>query len=113
MLHNKDTLANYCKAIEKNFFYALDGIMSAISLTLCSIVMVSILHWGILGYLAAVEISNMYLAYVCRIHKILFQRGMDWRLIRAALVYCFPLVWNRLFWWVIQMSDRYMVAYIW
>ncbi len=111
----KTLLAQYCKAIEKNVAYALDGILSSLTLTVGSILLISILKLGAMGYLLAFLISRclsiFYLIVICNVFRTLHKSTIDKNLTKELVNYSLPLMPNELSWWVIQMSDRYMLTY--
>ena len=110
----KHVLANYCKAIEKNMQYSLDGIFSAISLTFFSFLFLAGLHWGIFGYVFASILSLVgsiiYLVYICDVFFVLKKAKIDKKLSKDVIKYAFPLMPNELSWWVVQMSNRYILV---
>lgn len=112
----KDTLANYCKAIGNNRQYAIDGIISSIALTTISILLISFAKLGVKGYLVstivAQGISILYLSHSCNVCCTLKNSNIDKELSREMVRYSLPLMPNGLFWWIIQMSDRYMVLWL-
>ena len=111
----KNVFSQYCKAIEKNVIYALDGIISTITLTVFSIIFLLIYSFGIKGYIYAIIISNLisviYFVITCSIIETLKNSRLDKKLSKEMLKYSLPLTPNELSWWVIQMSDRYMLIF--
>lgn len=108
-------LAQYCKAIEKNIAYAIDGILASLTLTVGSIVLISGFKLGIRGYLLATLISKClsiaYLSIMCNVIKTLHKAKIDRSLTKDLVGYSLPLMPNELSWWIIQMSDRYMLTF--
>ena len=108
-------LAQYCKAIEKNITYALDGIISSLTLTTCSILLIVHYHMGVMGYILANIISRtisiLYFIIICKIPSTLYQAKIDRELTKELLAYSIPLMPNNISWWIIQMSDRYMLIF--
>lgn len=111
----KGMLSQYCKAIEKNIAYALDGIISSLTLTVGSILLISYFKMGIMGYILAIIISRclsiLYLTVVCKVPSTLYKSKIDKNLTRELLSYSLPIMPNDLSWWVIQMSDRYILIF--
>lgn len=111
----KTIVAQYCKAIEKNIVYSIDGILSALSLTLITFVLVAVFHMGIWGYLFATILSQilsiLYLSLTCHILQEMKGAVINRKLSREMLAYSVPLTPNQMSWWIIQMSDRYMIIY--
>ena len=113
----RTVLSSYCKAIDKNRAYAFDGIVSATTTALLSIVFLRFLHYGVLGYLWAYaigqSISDIYYFFVCNVLKTLHKKTDSNKVVRDALKYSVPLMPNDLAWWIIQLSDRYMITWTW
>ena len=111
----KHIFANYCKAIEKNLLYSIDGIISALTLTLFSVAFLAIAHMGILGYILATVlslfISICFFLTKCDIVAVLSRDKIDIKLSKEVIKYAFPLMPNELSWWVVQMSNRYILVF--
>lgn len=111
----KSVLAGYCKGIEKNFIYSIDGIISALSLTSLSILLIGVLKTGVLGYILSTIISELisivFLCINCKTFETLIHGKIRKQLSMEMLRYSIPLMPNELSWWIIQMSDRYMLVY--
>lgn len=113
----KSNYAAYCKAIERNTIYAIDGIISAAITAILSWVFLSPLHMGIDGYLYAIFIANVLSIILflctCPIIKTIFTKTEnETSILRPVLRYTLPLMPNELSWWIIQMSDRYILRFI-
>lgn len=111
----KSILSQYCKAIGKNIIYAADGIISSFCLTFISIILIAVFKLEILGYLLSVALSNIvsliWLMCKCHVLITLKQAKIEKSLAVEMVKYSLPLVPNELCWWIIQMSDRYMVTF--
>lgn len=112
----KKIFSNYCKAIEKNKAYAIDGIVAAITTAFFSWLFLGVFHFGVQGYLTAILIANVisviYFSVVCDLKTTLSLPTEKSNIIRESLKYSVPLMPNDLAWWIIQMSDRYMVTWM-
>ncbi|MBC8569354.1 lipopolysaccharide biosynthesis protein [Zongyangia hominis] len=96
--------------------YALDGILSTITTILFNILFLVGFRWGALGYILAIicsdTLSVLFLFITAGLTRYIRFRGMDTITGRAMLGYSLPLIPNTVFWWIITMSDRYIVAYM-
>ena len=112
----KDISAQFCKASGKAKIYAIEGITSSIFLFGFSIIFLAIFHLEIHGYLLAILISQicsfLYLSLAGRITSCYKKHNFEKDLLKDMLRYSIPLVPNSFSWWVIQTSDRYMVAWL-
>ena len=108
-------LSQICKAKEKNIIYAIDGILQTVILTVFCILFIAIWKWGVRGYLYSIIIANavsiIYYGIFIHLFRLLHHSKFDKKLNREMLRYSLPLIPNELSWWVIQMSDRYMVIF--
>jgi len=111
-----DILSNYCKSLEKNLAYSLNGILTSFVLGVSNWLFIVNYKLGIDGYLLACifakVISVVYLVVECRVFHINPDIKKEGKLIKKTLRYSIPLMPNDLAWWIIQMSDRYMVTFI-
>ena len=112
----KTICSQYSKGIEKNKTFAVNGMLNAATLAGFSYLLIGRLHYGVQGYLYAIIISDwcsiIFLATSCHIIILLRDAHINWLLTRDLLQYSVPLMPNELSWWIIQMSDRYMLAYL-
>lgn len=111
----KDITAQYCKATGKTKVYAADGAISSFSLLICNILFLVFLKMEANGYLISVILSYVIsLVYLINFGKIRYHiKGLSVNnsVLMEMLSYSLPLVPNSFSWWIIQMSDRYMVAW--
>lgn len=110
----KDTAAQYCKAIGKTKIYAVEGILSSMLLLVLSTIFLAFLHWNIQGYLIPILITQIFsiifLYHFGQIRVMLKGFRIKNTCMKEMLSYSIPLVPNSLAWWIVQLSDRYMVA---
>ena len=110
----RDIGAQYCKATGKTKIYAIEGVVSSALVLVFSLIFLVLLRMSIHGYLIAVLISHaLSLPLLYYFGEI--QVGWNGYKVRNTcmkemLDYSIPLVPNSLSWWVVQLSDRYMVA---
>ena len=94
--------------------FALDGILRTILAILCTILLLAVFPMGITGYiLASVLADSITTVFV-------FLQAKEWNYVRLSSVtrrgtvrmlrYSAPLVPNRLCSWIINISDRYLIA---
>lgn len=96
--------------------YAFDGILSTITTILFNLLYLVALNWGILGYVLAIVSSDflsiMFLMTTAKLGRYIKFRGLDSVTFWAMLRYSIPLIPNTLFWWITNVSDRYLVTYM-
>ena len=110
-------LGSYCKAIEKNKTLAFDGILAAVSQTVLSLLFIAVWKLGVDGYLSALLISRaisvLYFVITCSVwREFSVKPTFHKQVAKAMLQFSVPLIPGDLSWWVIQMSDRYMLVFL-
>ncbi len=95
--------------------FAVNGIITAFVLLICNILFLVFLDWGIAGYLISVVIANIVSIIFA------FSAGNIWldfkvkkinlTLMKEMLLYSIPLMPNAIMWWVMELSDRYIITY--
>lgn len=112
----KNMLGYFCKGIEKTTTYAIDGIITAITLTAGSWFLLIVLNLNVKGFLYSIILSNtisiIYLVRKCNLINYLSNAKINKSLYSNMINYSLPLLPNTISWWIIQISDRYILASI-
>ncbi len=108
-------LSNYSKTVEKNIVYAINSILHAVVLCVLNIIFIVELKAGINGYIISIIgaylFSIVFLTVLCKSLSAYFKYKFNFGLAKEMIRYSLPLVPNVLSWWIIQMSDRYMITF--
>ena len=108
-------LSNYSKTLDKNVIFALSSIINAFVLCVCNILFLVKMNLGVNGYITAVicsyMVSIMFLTVSCRTVSAYKKAKMDFNLAKEMIKYSLPLIPNSFSWWIIQLSDRYMITF--
>ena len=110
----KDVIAQYCKACGYTRIYALEGVLASFTHFAFAFIYLIILHKGIRGYILSILLSNtigIIVLIICGNIKVNVFNSMNNAMLKTMLHYSGPLVPNSLSWRVIELSDRYMVAW--
>ncbi|MDM5307520.1 oligosaccharide flippase family protein [Peribacillus frigoritolerans] len=109
------TLTQFVRAQGKIRLFAVSGIINAFSLLVCNVIFLMVYHMGIIGYLISLIFANIItflfliikgkLRYSFKVSKI------NVKLTREMLLYSIPLIPNALMWWIMGLSDRYIITY--
>jgi O-antigen/teichoic acid export membrane protein len=71
---------------------------------------------GVTGYVLATILADAFSALslfvLLRLHRFVRVRSFGWETAKKMLRYSVPLMPTAIFWWVINLSDRYFVAYM-
>ena len=107
---------NQQQAKVKNYskLFAIDGILSVLTLTLFMLIFLVGFKLTIRGYLLSLILSDLcsilFLFYFADIYRDLSPRYVDRKLIKKMIAYSLPLIPTKLLWWVVGSSDGFMVA---
>lgn len=106
-------LAQYCRACGQTAFFALQGIIATALTIALNILFLVVLHIGLLGYVLSVVIADalaaLLIIIVIRRDFSLSPRRIDKSLGRQMLGFSVPLIPTTVFWWITNVSDRYMI----
>ncbi len=108
--------AQFVRAEGHTALYAAQGLLNTALYIVFSVLFLAVLHWGVRGYLLSTVMAD------CLSTLFLICKEKLWRSFRPApsrtlwpqmLAYCVPLIPAAIFWWIMGVSDRYMVrAYL-
>ena len=113
-------LALYIRALDRTKLYALQGIMNTVLTISFNLLFLVILPSGnffdgVNGYVLSVVIADavmgLFLLIYARLYRDIRPRAFDGALAKRMLKYSIPLVPTTVFWWVTNVSDRFMVTY--
>ena len=96
--------------------YAIDGVIATATSAGFTFLYLGAFHWGIYGYILAIFTSDMLsvvFMFVCaRLWRYLdLRHGLKKNTVVPMLKYCIPLIPTIVLWWIINVSDQYMVTY--
>ncbi len=107
---------NQQQAKVKNYskLFAIDGILSVLTLVLFMFIFLVGFKMTVKGYLLSLILSDLcsifFLFYFADIYNDLSPRFVDRNLIRKMITYSLPIIPTKLLWWVVGSSDGFMVA---
>jgi len=96
--------------------YAIDGVIATATSAGFTFLYLGAFHWGIYGYILAIFTSDMlsvlFMAVMIKLWKgVDFRHGLNKKTSVPMLKYCIPLIPTVILWWIINVSDQYMVTY--
>ena len=106
--------AHFVRAQGNTVLFAWQGILNTALFIGANVLFLAVLGWGIRGYVLSTTVANIITAIM------LIRKAKLWRYIRFNVAhdlqrqmfcYCIPLIPTAIFWWIIGVSDRYMVKY--
>lgn len=94
--------------------YAFDGIFSTVLVLTFIILGLVVFKLGIIGYVLATILSDLisalFLTWVAGLWRYFKIKGIQKGLWKAMLLYSVPLIPNTIFYWITNVSDRYIVT---
>lgn len=108
-------LSSYIRGIDKIKVYAIKGILYTAIFVSSNILFLVVLDCGLLGYLYATLLAEgitiFYMLVASKIRLNIFNFRLDTPLLKQMLRYSLPLIPSIIAWWVMQISDKYIIIY--
>jgi len=113
----KSVTAQFVRATGMVRLFVLDGFVSTATTIGFNILFLSAFHWGVEGYVLATVASNILsvclLFFFAHLRQYVDFGSKNPGLRREMLRYCVPLIPTTMFWWITNVSDRYVVTWFW
>ncbi len=94
--------------------FAVDGILATGTTLLFNLLFLGPLKWGVNGYILAIIASDLcsvlFLTVSCKLWKNIKLKGVRKSATMEMLRYSIPMMPSIILWWIINVSDRYMVT---
>lgn len=106
--------AQFIRAEGHTTLYAVQGLLNTALYIALNVLFLMAFCWGVMGYLLSTVAAD------CLSALFLICRERLWRQLRPApraapwrqmLAYCVPLIPTAVFWWIMGVSDRYLVKW--
>lgn len=106
--------AQFVRAKQFVKLFAFDGLLATITVIFFNIVFLSVFQMGIAGFVLATICSDFlsacFLFVMAGLHRYVNFARMDWSVLGAMLRFSIPLIPANIFWWITNVSDRYMLT---
>lgn len=106
----------FVRTLNKLRLFAYDGIQSTLLTIGFTLLFLLVFDMGIVGYILAIIaadfLSALFLFFAADLKRFINLHALNKSIASAMLRYSLPLIPASLFWWVTNVSDRYMVTYI-
>ncbi|MFA9379770.1 MAG: polysaccharide biosynthesis C-terminal domain-containing protein [Acetanaerobacterium sp.] len=110
----KGVCAQFVRAKGYVRLYAFDGILSTVMVLTFNILGLVVFKLGITGYVLAIILSDLlsalFLMWVAGLWRYFKFRRVNRSVWKAMMRYSIPLIPNTLFFWVTNLSDRYIIT---
>ena len=106
--------AHFVRAQGNTALFAVQGLFNTALFIGLNVLFLAVFHWGIRGYVLSTTAANLITTVL------LIWKARLWRDVRPGPVrglrrqmprYCVPLIPTAIFWWIMGVSDRYMVKW--
>ena len=106
--------AHFVRAQGNTALFAVQGLFNMALFIGLNVLFLAVFHWGVRGYVLSTPAANLITTVL------LIWKARLWRDIRPGPVrglrrqmprYCVPLIPTAIFWWIMGVSDRYMVKW--
>lgn len=106
--------SQYLRAKGMFKLYALQGLLNTALTILCNVIFLLPLDLSYVGYVLSVAVADflsmIFMVVAAKLWKDIDIRAVSWATIKDMLKYCIPMIPASIFWWVTNVSDRYMVT---
>lgn len=104
------------QALGRIRLYAVSGILCTALVVGLNILLLSVFHLGITGYILSNVIADglaaLFLFFALRLWRYFRPASLKRSLIKSMFRYCLPLIPATVCSWVINISDRYFISYM-
>lgn len=108
-------IAQFLRGTNKMLQFAFSGIVASIGLLLANAYFLIILGWGLKGWILSFLISKIvctiYLIVISNFKHMFSIQSVERAYVNQFLKFCIPLMPTATMWWIMNLSDRYMLAY--
>ena len=96
--------------------FAIDGVLATGTMALFTFLYLGVFRFGIYGYILAIFSSDilsvLFMFVTVKLWRYIdFRHGLKKDLVSSMLKYCVPLIPTIILWWIINVSDQYIVTY--
>lgn len=102
------------RGLNKTKLYSLSGVLYTGLFVSMNIVLIALLKLGVVGYLISQIISNIVTALIVILNCdfiMYYKLDLNKKKLIRMYRYSIPLLFNALGWWVLNVSDRYIIKY--
>ncbi|MBC2115088.1 lipopolysaccharide biosynthesis protein [Listeria booriae] len=103
------------RANGKLILYSVSGLLMSGVLLVANVIFLKYYDMGVDGYLyanlLAFAVNTLVLFFGAKLYKLFSFRAVNKALLKKMLIYSLPLIPNAILWWVMQVSDRYILTF--
>lgn len=110
-----DVMKQFVRGLGKITVFVVSDLSYTASIVLFNVIFLTVIQLGLRGYLLSMvfaQLVNMAVLLIFgNIVDNLDLRSFDRSFLKSMIIYSAPLIPNGLMWWVMNVSDRYMLTY--
>ncbi|MDD6175429.1 MAG: polysaccharide biosynthesis C-terminal domain-containing protein [Firmicutes bacterium] len=96
--------------------FSYDGVQSTVLTIVFNVLFLVVFRMGVTGYILATVVSDflsaLFLFLMADLHRYVRFSKTDREVFRAMVRFSVPMIPTALFWWIINVSDRYAVTWM-
>ncbi len=108
--------AQYIRANDRPKLFALQGIINTALVICLNLLFLLVFDMGVLGYVLSVVIADalvtLFLVLYARLYRDVGEGKFSRELAARMLRYSIPMIPTTIFWWITNVSDRYVVTWL-
>ncbi len=107
--------SQFIRAMGKFRLYALQGIINTCLTITCNVIFLIPLKMSYVGYVLSVSVADffsmLFIVFAAKLWRNFSPKAVKASTIKSMLKYSIPLIPTSIFWWITNVSDKYMVTY--
>ncbi len=111
----RGVVSQFTRGIGLVRLYAFDSVFATLNIIILNIILMVGFKLGVTGYILSIVLSNflsiIFLTTMANLNKYLILGKSSRRVSKQMIKYSAPLIPTTIFWWVINVSDRYIVNF--
>ena len=105
----------YTRGIDKYRSYSLGAVLGSVVQVVMCLVLVFWLDLGLIGYMYAIGISliteTLFYVVTSKAYYVINIQHINKKYAKDMIQYSLPLIPNAICWWIVSVSDRFMVSF--
>ena len=110
-----DYFQGYLRGVKKLNIYSICMAVSTFMTALCTTVFLKVFHFGldgiIYGYALGYIIGNLLIFFLTKFWVYICLKTLSKKTLKEMILYSFPLIFNNISWWVVNVSDRSVIKW--
>jgi O-antigen/teichoic acid export membrane protein len=108
--------SQFVRAKEYVRLYAFDGLLSTFTTIVFNVLLLVVFKLGITGYVLAIVLSDflstVFLFTSAKLKRYVHIKYINKDLAKSMIKYSLPLIPSTIFWWITNVSNRFIVAHV-